>query len=153
MAIDAFTGAGGNAIALGRTCRHVLAIDCSEQRLRLAKANAGVYGATGVVDFICGDFFRRVTPPASLPIALIPSFLFCKTCTLVLEWIGFDRDGCSLETRFLVSIWRSNFWHPVHAQHRWDVPWLVGDCCRDRSHEVAEAQDLVCLYCTDLRRT
>ncbi len=67
VAIDAFTGAGGNAIALGRTCRHVLAIDCSEQRLRLAKANAGVYGATGVVDFICGDFFRRVTPPRLPP--------------------------------------------------------------------------------------
>jgi trimethylguanosine synthase len=58
VAVDAFTGAGGNAIALARECGHVIAIDCSESRVRLAKSNAAVYGASSTIDFICGDFFK-----------------------------------------------------------------------------------------------
>eukprot|EP00873_Tetraselmis_striata_P037976 jgi/Tetstr1/458240/TSEL_044728.t1 len=58
VAVDAFAGAGGNSIALARECGHVIAIDRSEARLRLAKANAGVYGAAGDIDFLIGDFFR-----------------------------------------------------------------------------------------------
>uniref|UniRef100_A0A061RDW6 Trimethylguanosine synthase n=1 Tax=Tetraselmis sp. GSL018 TaxID=582737 RepID=A0A061RDW6_9CHLO len=58
VAVDAFAGAGGNSIALARTCGHVVAVDTSEQRLRLAKANAMVYGRAGAIDFVCADFLR-----------------------------------------------------------------------------------------------
>ena len=58
VAVDAFSGVGGNAIALGATCQHVIAIDSSVDRVTLAKRNAAVYGVSGVVDFICADFFR-----------------------------------------------------------------------------------------------
>mmetsp|Transcript_7108 Transcript_7108/g.20055 ORF Transcript_7108/g.20055 Transcript_7108/m.20055 type:complete len:555 (-) Transcript_7108:55-1719(-) len=58
VAVDAFAGAGGNAIALGGTCKHVIAIDSCAERVELAKRNATVYNVSGVVDFICGDFFR-----------------------------------------------------------------------------------------------
>ena len=56
--MDAFTGAGGNAIALARACEHVVAIDCSLERVALAKSNTAVYGAANKVDFLCADFFR-----------------------------------------------------------------------------------------------
>ena len=56
--MDAFTGAGGNAIALAQTCNHVIAVDCSAERVALARSNAAVYGLYDKVDFLCADFFR-----------------------------------------------------------------------------------------------
>lgn len=56
LVVDAFTGAGGNAVQLAARHR-VVAVDIDEGRLRMAAHNAGVYGVHGCVDFICGDFF------------------------------------------------------------------------------------------------
>ena len=56
--IDAFTGAGSNAIhfaALDKSIK-VTAIDIDEKRLELAKHNAKVYGVEDRITFIHGDF-------------------------------------------------------------------------------------------------
>lgn len=55
--VDAFCGAGGNAIQFAFTCNHVIAIDIDPQKIELAKNNAKVYGVDDRIDFICGDFF------------------------------------------------------------------------------------------------
>mmetsp|Transcript_32928 Transcript_32928/g.75317 ORF Transcript_32928/g.75317 Transcript_32928/m.75317 type:complete len:509 (+) Transcript_32928:27-1553(+) len=56
IALDAFTGLGGNAIQLALTCDHVIAIDIDPGRLALAQHNARVYGVADRIEFILGDF-------------------------------------------------------------------------------------------------
>ncbi|XP_055938794.1 trimethylguanosine synthase-like isoform X2 [Argiope bruennichi] len=55
--VDAFCGAGGNAIQFAFTCHHVIAIDIDPKKIELAKNNARVYGIQNRIDFIVGDFF------------------------------------------------------------------------------------------------
>lgn len=58
--LDAFTGAGSNAIhfaALDKSIT-VTAIDIDEKRLDLAKHNAKVYGVEDRITFIHGDFMK-----------------------------------------------------------------------------------------------
>ena len=58
--IDAFCGAGGNAIqfaALNKKVK-VTAIDIDEKRLELCKHNAKVYGVLDQITFIHGDFME-----------------------------------------------------------------------------------------------
>ncbi|CAL1264433.1 unnamed protein product [Larinioides sclopetarius] len=55
--VDAFCGAGGNAIQFAFTCNHVIAIDIDPKKIELAKNNARVYGVEKHIDFIIGDFF------------------------------------------------------------------------------------------------
>ncbi|PWN50430.1 S-adenosyl-L-methionine-dependent methyltransferase [Violaceomyces palustris] len=54
--LDAFCGAGGNAIQLALTCRRVIAIDIDPDKILLARNNARVYGVEANIEFICGDF-------------------------------------------------------------------------------------------------
>ena len=56
--IDAFAGAGGNAIAFARTCNYVIAIDIDPKRIEMARHNAEVYGVANYIEFICGDFLQ-----------------------------------------------------------------------------------------------
>lgn len=63
--MDAFTGVGGNAIALARvliengvTAACVLAVDISEERLRMAAHNAGVYAVSDRIVFLIADAVR-----------------------------------------------------------------------------------------------
>lgn len=59
MAVDAFAGVGGNCVAMARAgCQRVIAVELSEQRLRLLSRNAAVYGAAGPIVPICGNFFN-----------------------------------------------------------------------------------------------
>ncbi|MES1921105.1 Trimethylguanosine synthase [Bonamia ostreae] len=59
IVVDGFCGAGGNSIQFASTCDAVYAIDNNENRLRCAKNNAAVYGASNI-EFILGDVFAIV---------------------------------------------------------------------------------------------
>ena len=54
--IDAFCGAGGNAIQFAFTCNHVIAIDLDPVALRVARHNAHIYGVADHIDFSLGDY-------------------------------------------------------------------------------------------------
>ncbi|KAK3932388.1 Trimethylguanosine synthase, partial [Frankliniella fusca] len=56
LIIDAFCGAGGNAIQFAFTCERVIAIDIDPAKLEMARHNAEVYGVADRIEFICGDF-------------------------------------------------------------------------------------------------
>ena len=53
--VDAFTGAGGNAVQLAAACAAVLGIDTSAERLGAAAHNAALYGVRGRLDLVLGD--------------------------------------------------------------------------------------------------
>ncbi|XP_037075936.1 trimethylguanosine synthase-like [Pollicipes pollicipes] len=55
--VDAFCGAGGNAIQFAFTCERVIAIDIDAEQLALARHNAAVYGVRDRIEFVRGDFF------------------------------------------------------------------------------------------------
>jgi len=55
LIIDAFAGAGGNAIQFAFTCERVIAIENSPERLSMARKNAQIYGVEDRIDFILGD--------------------------------------------------------------------------------------------------
>ncbi|KAA6363533.1 MAG: putative Trimethylguanosine synthase [Streblomastix strix] len=52
VVLDAFCGAGGNAIQLAFTCHYVIAVDIDPQKIELAKYNARVYGVQERIEFI-----------------------------------------------------------------------------------------------------
>ncbi|XP_053980695.1 uncharacterized protein LOC128877422 [Hylaeus volcanicus] len=56
--IDAFCGAGGNAIQFAFTCERVLAIDIDPAKIELARNNARVYGVEDRIEFVVGDFIQ-----------------------------------------------------------------------------------------------
>ncbi|CAG9821834.1 unnamed protein product [Phaedon cochleariae] len=56
--IDAFCGAGGNAIQFAFTCKRVIAIDIDPKKIEIAQNNAEVYGVRNKIDFIIGDFLK-----------------------------------------------------------------------------------------------
>lgn len=56
IVLDAFCGAGGNAIQFALTCQHVLAIDIDPVKLLLARHNAEVYGVEDRITFLLGDW-------------------------------------------------------------------------------------------------
>lgn len=53
--VDAFCGAGGNAIQFAFTCERVIAIDIDPKKLKCAIQNAKVYGVYDRIEFILGD--------------------------------------------------------------------------------------------------
>lgn len=56
VVLDAFCGAGGNAIQFAFTCQHVIAIDIDPVKLLLARHNAEVYGVKDKITFLLGDW-------------------------------------------------------------------------------------------------
>ncbi|KOC61766.1 Trimethylguanosine synthase [Habropoda laboriosa] len=56
--IDAFCGAGGNAIQFAFTCERVLAIDIDPAKIQIARNNARIYGVDDRIDFVVGDFLK-----------------------------------------------------------------------------------------------
>lgn len=54
--VDAFTGAGGNAIQFARFCSQVIAIDIDPQKIKIARHNAKIYGVDHKIEFVCGNF-------------------------------------------------------------------------------------------------
>mmetsp|Transcript_11360 Transcript_11360/g.22202 ORF Transcript_11360/g.22202 Transcript_11360/m.22202 type:complete len:480 (+) Transcript_11360:63-1502(+) len=53
--VDAFAGAGGNAIQFAFTCERVIAIEIDRAKLEMARHNARVYGVDDRIEFIHGD--------------------------------------------------------------------------------------------------
>ncbi|KAK9831968.1 hypothetical protein WJX81_004177 [Elliptochloris bilobata] len=53
--VDAFTGAGGNAVQLAAACAAVLGIDTSIERLAAAAHNAALYSVAPRMDLVAGD--------------------------------------------------------------------------------------------------
>jgi hypothetical protein len=58
--VDAFCGAGGNAIAFARMpwCREVVAVELCPERLEQARHNARIYGVQDRIRFVQGDFLE-----------------------------------------------------------------------------------------------
>ncbi|XP_018397427.1 PREDICTED: uncharacterized protein LOC108775532 isoform X2 [Cyphomyrmex costatus] len=56
--IDAFCGAGSNAIQFAFTCERVIAIDIDPNKIKIARHNAGIYGVEDRIEFIIGDFLQ-----------------------------------------------------------------------------------------------
>ena len=54
--VDAFTGAGGNAIQFARFCSQVIAIDIDPKKIEIARHNAKIYGVDHKIEFLCGNF-------------------------------------------------------------------------------------------------
>jgi len=60
LIIDAFCGAGGNAIQFAKYFDRVIAIDIDSTKIELAKKNAAVYGVASKIEFLTRDFFEAV---------------------------------------------------------------------------------------------
>jgi len=58
LIVDAFCGAGGNAIQFAFKCERVIAIDIDPEKIALARHNAAVYGVEDRIEFIVGDFLQ-----------------------------------------------------------------------------------------------
>lgn len=57
LVVDAFCGAGGNAIQFALAGAHVIGVDCNQERLGMAKHNAAVYEVKDYIDFIHADWY------------------------------------------------------------------------------------------------
>ncbi|MEM8953386.1 MAG: methyltransferase domain-containing protein [Verrucomicrobiota bacterium] len=86
--VDAFCGAGGLSIAMARRGKRVIAIDCSAERIRMARENAMVFEVEGEIEFICGDALQLVPALEADAILLDP------------PWGG---TGYGRQERFLLS--------------------------------------------------
>ena len=66
--IDAFAGTGSNAIQLAARAAdkrvRVIAVEIDAARLALAQHNAGVYGVSDRIEFVCGDAVALLRDPA-----------------------------------------------------------------------------------------
>jgi len=58
LIVDAFCGAGGNAIQFAFKCERVIAVDIDAEKIALARHNAAVYGVEDRIEFIVGDFLQ-----------------------------------------------------------------------------------------------
>ena len=58
--IDAFAGVGGNAIGFARAGCAVTAIELNQDRLAMARHNAGIYGVADRIRFIAGDARKTI---------------------------------------------------------------------------------------------
>lgn len=53
--LDVCAGAGGNAIQFALQKHHVIACEISCERIQMAQNNAGVYGVSNCIEFVCCD--------------------------------------------------------------------------------------------------
>ena len=58
LIIDAFAGVGGNAIQFAEAGAHVVAVELDLGRCCLTRHNAAVYGVSGAVEVLRGDFLE-----------------------------------------------------------------------------------------------
>lgn len=68
LALDLGTGSGCIAVALAKNCAelNVLAVDCSENALKVARSNAEKHGVAERVEFRCSDLFEQVPDEKTL---------------------------------------------------------------------------------------
>ncbi|VUZ53731.1 unnamed protein product [Hymenolepis diminuta] len=58
VALDLFTGVGGNCIQLALAGFKVVTVDINREMTEMAKKNAEVYGVAGKIEFVCSDAFK-----------------------------------------------------------------------------------------------
>ena len=58
VVLDAFCGAGGNAIQFAKYFDRVIAVDIDPEKIALARKNAAVYGVEKKIEFQTRDFFE-----------------------------------------------------------------------------------------------
>lgn len=58
VVVDAFAGAGGNAIQFALAGCHVIAIEIDSRRASYLAQNAAVYGVADRIEIVCGDFLK-----------------------------------------------------------------------------------------------
>lgn len=63
VVVDAFGGAGGNAIQLAHYYDHVICIDVEPESITCAKQNAWVYGVSEKIQFVVGDCLEVLSRP------------------------------------------------------------------------------------------
>lgn len=63
VVVDAFGGAGGNAIQLAHYYNHVICIDIEPESIACAKQNAWVYGVSEKIQFVVGDCLEVLSRP------------------------------------------------------------------------------------------
>ncbi|KAL1246374.1 Trimethylguanosine synthase [Trichinella spiralis] len=56
--VDAFCGAGSNAIHFSLAGLKVTAVDIDPEKIKLAKHNAAIYGVQDSIEFLCADFMK-----------------------------------------------------------------------------------------------
>ncbi|KRX75015.1 Trimethylguanosine synthase [Trichinella sp. T6] len=56
--VDAFCGAGSNAIHFSLAGLKVTAVDIDPEKIKLAKHNAAIYGVQDSIEFLCADFLK-----------------------------------------------------------------------------------------------
>ncbi|GBL93092.1 Trimethylguanosine synthase [Araneus ventricosus] len=100
--VDAFCGAGGNAIQFAFTCNHVIAIDIDPKKIELAKNNARVYGVEKHIDFIIGDFFS-IAPQLKADVVFLsppwggPGYLQDAENTVINQLVQLAGEGNHME--------------------------------------------------------
>ncbi|EQC35239.1 hypothetical protein SDRG_07467 [Saprolegnia diclina VS20] len=100
VVVDAFTGCGGNAIQLAKTCRHVIAIDMDPAKIEIARHNAGIYGVADRIEWLIGDAFALLPTLRADAVFLSPpwggpEYLHVKHFALDTMCMG-DRNGIDL---------------------------------------------------------
>ncbi|XP_006562905.1 trimethylguanosine synthase isoform X2 [Apis mellifera] len=106
--IDAFCGAGGNAIQFAFTCERVLAIDIDPVKIELARNNARIYGVDDRIEFIVGDFF-------TLASKLIADVVFLSP-----PWGG---PGYAKNETFDLN----NIMHPIGGENLFNIARKITD--------------------------
>ncbi|OQR91266.1 trimethylguanosine synthase [Achlya hypogyna] len=100
VVVDAFTGCGGNAIQLAKTCRQVIAIDMDPAKIEIAKHNAGIYGVADRIEWLVGDAFELL-PTLRADVVFLsppwggPEYLQAKTFELASMRMG-SANGIDL---------------------------------------------------------
>jgi trimethylguanosine synthase len=64
VVLDAFCGAGGNAIGFARAGKRVIAVEMDSQRLDMARTNARAFGVEERIQFVLGDAVKVLTNPS-----------------------------------------------------------------------------------------
>lgn len=62
--VDLTSSIGGNLLSLAQRCRRVVAVDCDQENLICARANAQVYGLNEKIEFIEGDATENIVEDA-----------------------------------------------------------------------------------------
>jgi len=98
--VDAFCGAGGNAIAFARAGKRVTAIELDEKRLDMARFNADLFGVSKLITFIHGDSLKYLNDIEAPTLYFAPPWGGPEYSKLEHFTLGcFSPDGNEILTR------------------------------------------------------
>ncbi|KAL1522394.1 hypothetical protein AB1Y20_017384 [Prymnesium parvum] len=157
--LDAFCGAGGNAIQLAANDPHgvVVGVDIDPHKVELARHNARLYGVEGRIQFVIGDFTALAPRLRAHAVHLSPPWGGChhrrvKEFDLTrMRVLGSQCDGMSLFDLALTISPSIAYYLPAHTWRAqlesltWKHPsqrselqeFMRRDGRRDRVHVIA----------------